>query len=365
MNLSLRLLFFLFALLGHLAASALADSLSELELERSSDLQTWQSVPVTSAMINASGKLEVPMLGATEFYRMRIRAVEPTPVPANFALIPAGAFTMGDSLDGVGDAPARTVTLDAFYMEKYEVTKAKWDDVRTWALSNGYSDLAEGAGKASNHPVQRVSWYDIAKWCNSRSQKEGLTPVYYTDDAQTAIYKTGNVDVANTQVKWSANGYRLPTEAEWEKAARGGLSGNRFSWGDRISHSYANYCAATGFSYDDSAGSGYHPSSTGIAPWTSPVGAFSANGYGIYDVAGNVWEWCWDWYGPYSAWNAPPYSAESQINPRGITSGMYRVLRGGSWTNEAAAARVAVRHKFYSVFSFDYLGFRVARSSVQ
>jgi formylglycine-generating enzyme required for sulfatase activity len=291
-------------------------------------------------------------LSASDTFLLTVNSAAPT----GFALIPQGAFTMGDSLDGLSDAPTRTVTLDAFYMGKYEVTKAEWDEVRTWGLSNGYSDLAAGSGKASNHPVQRITWYMMVKWCNARSQKEGLTPAYYTNDAQTTIYKTGSVNVTNAQVKWSASGYRLPTEAEWEKAARGGLSGKRFPWGDTISHSQANYFAASGYSYyDSSSGNNYHPTyATGSAPYTSPVGAFAANDYGLYDMAGNVWEWCWDWYGTYAA--------GSQTNPRGTTSGTGRVFRGGSWNGFAYYGRVAYRD-YYDPAGTNYgIGFRVLRS---
>jgi formylglycine-generating enzyme required for sulfatase activity len=278
-------------------------------------------------------------------------------VNSAFALVSAGSFTMGDSLDGNSNAPTRTVTLDAFYMGKYEVTKAEWDDVRTWGLSNGYTDLAWGSGKASNHPVQWIDWYNTVKWCNARSQKEGLIPVYYTNDAQTTIYMTGSVNVTNAQVKWGANGYRLPTEAEWEKAARGGLSGKRFPWGETISHSQANYYAHSGFAYDMSgAVNNYHPTyATGFA-YTSPVEAFAANGYGLYDMAGNVYEWCWDWYGNYAA--------GSQTNPRGPTSGTYRVRRGGSWGDGAISCRVADRGYFdpSAAASAGGIGFRVLRS---
>ncbi|MBU6327947.1 MAG: formylglycine-generating enzyme family protein [Verrucomicrobia bacterium] len=271
-----------------------------------------------------------------------------------FSLIPQGAFTMGDSLDGISDAPTRTVTLDAFYMGQYEVTKAEWDAVRTWGLSNGYTDLSEGEGKASNHPIHSISWYDMVKWCNARSQMEGLTPAYYTNDAQTTVYKTGYVDVTNAQVKWTANGYRLPTEAEWEKAARGGLSGKRFPWGNTISHSQANYSAGY-YPYDLSASVNNY--ATGVSPYTSPVGAFAANGYGLYDMAGNVWEWCWDWYGTY----APG----SQTNPRGASSGSARVMRGGGWESNADSVRVTVRdYDPYETYSINDRGFRVVRSSV-
>jgi sulfatase modifying factor 1 len=277
-------------------------------------------------------------------------------VTKGFSLIAAGAFTMGDSLDSYyGETPTRTVTLDAFYIGQYEVTKAEWDELRSWGLSNGYNDLSEGAGKAGNHPVHSISWHDMVKWCNARSQREGLMPVYYTDDAQTKIYKTGYWDVPNAHVKWVANGYRLPTEAEWEKAARGGLSGKRFPWGDTISHSQANYFAS--ISYFDLSGSvnNFHTTyATGSEPYTSPVGAFSANGYGLYDMAGNVMERCWDLYGTYAA--------GSQTNPRGAASSAMRVIRGGSWDNGGSACRVAFRDCGYSSLSWDNVGFRVAFS---
>jgi formylglycine-generating enzyme required for sulfatase activity len=279
-------------------------------------------------------------------------------VPTGMALIPQGAFTMGDSLDGMSYAPTSTVTLDAFYIGKYEVTKAEWDEVRTWGLSNGYTDLAAGSGKASNHPVQTITWFNMLKWCNARSEKEGLTPVYYTNDAQTTIYKTGGVSVTNAQVKWSANGYRLSTEAEWEKAARGGLSGKRFPWGNTISQSQANYSGAT-FNYSYDLGpNGYNSigSVGGTSPATSPVGSFAANGYGLYDMAGNVWEWCWDWYGAYAS--------GSQTNPRGATSGTLRVFRGGLWAYAANYCRVADRNRNDPTLSSDGIGFRVVRSSV-
>ena len=295
--------------------------------------------------------------------RFKVIADDGNSAAASFVVIPAGAFTMGNSVAGdtdITEAPIRTVTLDSFYMGKYEVTKAEWDAVRTWGLSSGYTDLAVGSGKASNHPVQSINWYQMIKWCNARSQKEGLTPVYYINDAQTTIYKTGSVDVTNAQVRWTANGYRLPTEAEWEKAARGGLSGKRFPWGDTISHSQANYYAYDGYNYDSSGSvNNYHPSyATGSMPYTSPVGAFVANGYGLYDMAGNVWEQCWDVYGTYDE--------NSLANPRGYntTQATHRVLRGGGWIYISNSCRVAFRFFTHPADSNNVsFGFRVVRSS--
>jgi formylglycine-generating enzyme required for sulfatase activity len=259
--------------------------------------------------------------------------------PAGMVLIPAGNYQMGNSTNseegGTEELPVHTVYVSGFYMDRYEVTKQLWDDVRLWNGGNGY-ELSAGSGKEASHPVHRVSWYDAVKWCNARSQRDGLVPVYYTDDAQTMIYKTGSVNVTNAQVKWNANGYRLPTEAEWEKAARGGLNAQRFPWGATITHSQANYNSSAGYSYDVSPTRNYHPTyAVGGFPYTSPVGSFAPNGYGLYEMAGNVWEWCWDWLGDYSS----SFSSD----PQGPSSGSARVRRGGSWFGYALDARVVRR----------------------
>jgi formylglycine-generating enzyme required for sulfatase activity len=170
--------------------------------------------------------------------RFRV-AADDAVAPSGMALIPAGSFTMGDCTgDGNSDElPLHTVYVSAFYMDKYDVTKALWDTVYQWAIAHDYTFDYPGSGKASTHPVQAIDWYDCVKWCNARSEKEGKTPAYYTDAGLSVRYRTGQVA---PYVSWSS-GYRLPTEAEWEKAARGGASGQRFPWGNTISENQANY----------------------------------------------------------------------------------------------------------------------------
>jgi hypothetical protein len=135
------------------------------------------------------------------------------------------------------------------------------------------------------------------------------------------------------------------------------LSGKRFPWGDTISQSQANYSAYPGYSYDLSgAVNNFHPTyATGSTPYTSPVGSFAANGYGLNDMAGNVWQCCWDWYGTYDT--------GSPTDPRGSSSGSFRVFRGGSWYGNAGC-RVALRNYYGPSYTHGSIGFRVARSSV-
>jgi formylglycine-generating enzyme required for sulfatase activity len=250
-----------------------------------------------------------------------------SPVPVGMALIPGGTNSGTDP-----DYGAYSLTVDAFYMDVFEVTKAKWDEVYTWALAHGYSFDNAGSGKASNHPVHTVNWFDCVKWCNARSQKEGRTPCYTVSGS---VYKTGQ---SAPDCNFAANGYRLPTNDEWEYAARGGLSGRRFPWGDTITHSQANYYSDSWYSYDTSPTRGYHPSyNTGGTPYTSPVGDFAPNGYGLYDMAGNVWEWCND------------------------ASGSYRYVRGGSWGSYAHSLRCGGGHWDYPDGSSDGGGFRTVR----
>jgi formylglycine-generating enzyme required for sulfatase activity len=283
--------------------------------------------------------------------------------PGGMVLIPAGSFQMGDSFNegGSDERPVHTVFVSAFYMDQYEVTKSFWDEVASWAAANGYDIWSgSGAGKGANHPVIYVTWYQAVRWANARSEKEGLIPCYYTDGTQETVYRTGRVDVPVEGVKWSGCGYRLPTEAEWEKAARGGVSGRRFPWSDvdTIQHSRANYFSSAGDSYDTSPTRGFHPDyAKGDYPYTSPVGNFAPNGYGLYDMAGNVWEWVWDWYG------SDYYSRSTGSDPRGPASGSSRVGRGGSWCDNADYCRVADRNYDSPGGSYYALGFRLVRTA--
>ncbi len=289
--------------------------------------------------------------------------IEGIATPEGMSLIPAGAFMMGDSFEE-GDAdelPRHSVTVSAFFMDKYEVTLDLWNEVASYSSSNGYSFANTGTAKDTNHPVCEISWYDAVKWCNARSEMEGLTPVYYTDAGVTIVYKAG--DVAPT-LNGTANGYRLPTEAEWEKAARGGVDGNRFPWQgtNSITHERANYISVSiTYSYDESPDDGLHPVfNDDSPPLSNPVGYFAPNGYGLYDMAGNVFEWCGDFY------QADYYSNSPNLDPPGPATGIQgtRVYRGGSWGNDADAARVAKRFSRDADDTGITRGFRCVRGNV-
>jgi len=250
--------------------------------------------------------------------------------------VPEGIFTMGDERVG-GARVLRSIRLSGFAMDRTEVTHAKWTEVRRWALARGY-DLTMGLGNGTNHPVVGISWFDALKWCNARSEKEGLEPVYYVDAEKTQVYRTGDV-VATPN--WGT-GYRLPTEAEWEKAARGGVNGWLYPWAgsDEIQTALLNY-RSSGFEK------------------TTPVGSYPSNGYGLFDMAGNVTEWCWDmWENAY-----PPGSA---VDPRGPTEGSpFRHVRGGSWADRDGEQQVASRRSNFPDTRNPSLGFRTVLSQGQ
>jgi formylglycine-generating enzyme required for sulfatase activity len=319
----------------------------------------WAGLTAVAVGANGTISVSVPM-----FYRVLGVAQTNSTTTTNITtsdgmvLIPAGSFMMGDTLDGESDAIPINVYVSASYMDTNLVSYSQWQSVYSYATSHGYGFDYVGSGKTADNPVQTVDWYDCVKWCNARSQQAGLTPVYYTDAGLTQAYTNGEL---TPYVNWSANGYRLPTEAEWEKAARGGLSGQRFPWGDTISESQANYYGCTSCYSYDLGPNGYNAIGNypATSPGTSPVGSFARNGYGLYDMAGNVREWCWDCYA------APPYPSGSPYlggtNPTGATIGSDRVLRGGVWSSIAGGARCAGRGLGIPGYADVGYGFRCMR----
>jgi formylglycine-generating enzyme required for sulfatase activity len=321
---------------------------------------------VSVAVGGNSPTYTTPALTGTEIYWVKVSNeygfVDSTYATVDMmSTIPPSTFWMGrTSGDADTNAPPVLVNMNTFYaIGKYEVTRALWSDVRLWGMLNGYTDLPEGSAKAQNHPVTGINWYDAVKWCNARSQKEGLTPCYTFNGG---IMKTGiNAPVVN----WTANGYRLPTEAEWEKAARGGVSGKRFPWGgDTISHNEANYrfLSLATFTYDTNGynSSTWHPTYSKYpqsVPYTSPVGSFPSNNFGLYDMSGNNSEWCWDWYNEFAYTN-------NSTNPKGPSSGTAKVVRGGGWDTSSNYCRCAGRNSLDPSIGANYtvIGLRVARS---
>lgn len=224
------------------------------------------------------------------------------------------------------------MTVSSFRMSQYEVTRTQVYDI----MGTDPSDTSYSSG--TSDPVQMISWYYAIAFCNKLSIAESLTPVYTVTGVDfatltfAAIPTATNADWDAATADWSANGYRLPTEAEWQFAARGGNSSN-------------------GYTY---AGS----NTVGDVAWyatysTHTVGGKTANELGLYDMSGNVYEWCWDWY--------DTYPATAQSDYRGAASGTNRILRGGSWRYSATSCTVAYRYYYNPYYQNSPFGFRVVR----
>lgn len=247
----------------------------------------------------------------------------------DMVFVQGGTFEMGDQFgDGENDEkPVHSVTVSDFYLSNHEVT---FEEYAAYCNAKGLSlPEDEGWGK-DNRPVINVSWEDAVKYCNWKSDQSGLQKVY-------------TISGSNVTVNWSANGYRLPTEAEWEYAARS--RGKREKWAGTSTETELSK-----YSNDSGTDDGYE--------YTAPVKSFQPNDLGLYDMSGNVWEWCWDWYdsGYYA-------DSKNASDPKGPDTGSDRVLRGGSWGYSPRYCRAAYRNINDPTYRNFNVGFRLASSS--
>jgi formylglycine-generating enzyme required for sulfatase activity len=303
---------------------------------------------ITRETLALTGNVQRPFQAGSiireRLYTLNSKAAVPpvrsVPVPYNFVRIEGGSFTMGSPPTEVNhekDEARHPVSINTFYMGKYEVSQAEYEAVMG---TNPSSD------KGGNLPVVSVNWYDAVEYCNARSLKEGLTPAYTINKSKTDVNNTNDEDSVKWMVTWNqkANGYRLPSEAEWEYACRAGTA-TPFNVGNNITTSQSNYNGTEP----------YNSNTRGIdRDRTLPVGSFLPNAWGLYDMHGNVFEWCWDWYGTYSA--------DAQTNPSGASSSSRRVTRGGCYVQGAADVRSAYRGANTPSDYFRCHGFRIARS---
>lgn len=297
------------------------------------------------------------------------KAAAKKPVESELVRMEETTTVVGDTLDGLNDALPHRVKLSAFWIARHEVTLELWGRIVKWGREHGYESLPAGMGKEGGYPVYAISWAEAVQWCNARSEMEGATPCYYTDTSRKVVYRGGEAYLTNSCVKWEANGYRLPTEAEWEVAARGSLKAKRFPHGDQITHKDANYAGKTSVPYDKSGREGPPPPFLGSLPHTAPVGSFRANAFGLYDMSGNVCEWCWDIYDKYygipalgeAAPLGKPAAMRPVRDPAGPEVGETRIVRGGSWRHDASEARCASRFDLPGTAPAPHVGFRVVR----
>ncbi len=276
-----------------------------------------------------------------------LRYLRKTPVPVwepepkinravpepEMVFVQGGTFKMG-STERADEQPIHQVTLSDFYLAKTPVTFAEYD---LFCAATGAKKPDDRGWGRDKHPVINVFWFDAVEYCNWLSVQHGFTPAYSIDKSR----KDPDNPREDDKKKWifrpiiGANGYRLPTEAEWEYAARGGnqSKGYKFSGSDNLDE--------VGW-YNENSSNKLHP-----------VAQKKPNELGLYDMSGNVWEWCWDWYGKYSKDTKKDYS--------GLPDGEYRVLRGGSWNLIVSFCRSAFRNWYVPDFRFNYFGFRVSR----
>jgi len=291
--------------------------------------------------------------------------------PDGMARIPAGTFIMGspeNEPNRFGNETQHSVRLKkSFYMGKYQVTQAQWKAVmgKTIGQQQGEDDTNDW-GRGDNYPIYYVTWYDTIEFCNKLSIKEGLSPVYSLNGkTNPAEWGAQGEDWDSMVMDKNKNGYRLPTEAEWEYACRGNYpkkatetNTKPFGIGDgtKMVSGMANFYVT--YPYDlahDPAGSYNDESATGNEDKTTTVGKYSPNNYGLYDMHGNVWEWCWDWY--------KEDITTDNTDPTGAVTGSYRVGRGGSWFDDGRGLCSAHRGYGGPSSRIEGLGFRLVRSN--
>jgi formylglycine-generating enzyme required for sulfatase activity len=275
--------------------------------------------------------------------------------------VPAGTFTMGSpptEANREDNEAQHDVTLTrAYLMGTTEVTQKQWETVMGSNPSAAQFQYASDSTISlvdPSYPVQYVSWCDAVVFANKLSEKDGLAPVYALPGGMSAGLEAEvcNDLAPKVSVNAGADGYRLPTEAEWERAARGGTTD---TWAG--ANREADLCGVANVA--DATGKGRFPDLTVAAcddhqAGLAAVGSYTANAYGLKDMSGNVWEWTWDTYGDYPT--------GSTTDPTGAAEGSFRVYRGGSWYNSAAFARVANRHWDDPADRISSLGFRLART---
>ncbi len=249
-----------------------------------------------------------------------------TDIPV-MVFVKGGTFQMGGDFGESDEKPIHSVTLNDFHIGRFEVT---FDEYDTYCAATGETQPDDKGWGRGKRPVINVSWNKAVAYCNWRSEQEGLSKVYNISDSIVTAY-------------WYANGYRLPTEAEWECAARSRERNDKWA-------GTSNESSLSIYANGSSSGDSYQ--------YTAPVGSFHANALGLNDMSGNVNEWCWDW--------KADYSPDAQTNPCGTASGSGyysgRIFRGGSWSSDQFDLRTTNRSLFSPHFSSSYIGFRLVRA---